>query len=84
MGPDGLSPRVLKGCASQLCGVFQFIFNLSLSMMVVPELWKTSCLVPVPKKKRSNTHSDNRPVALTSHAMKSWEKLVLKHLRVVV
>ncbi|KAI3357227.1 hypothetical protein L3Q82_015684 [Scortum barcoo] len=48
------------------------IFNLSLIQMVVPDHWKTSCLVPVPKKKHHpSTHSDYRPVALTSHVMKS-------------
>ncbi|KAI3370774.1 hypothetical protein L3Q82_007310 [Scortum barcoo] len=59
-GPDGLSPspRALKGCASQLCGIFQHIFNLSLIQNVVPDLWKTSCLVPMPKKKHPSTHSD--------------------------
>ncbi|KAI3373140.1 hypothetical protein L3Q82_006470 [Scortum barcoo] len=52
--------------------------------MVVPDRWKTSCLVPVPKKKHPSTHSDYRPVALTSHVMKSLERLVLRHLRTVV
>ncbi|KAI3371908.1 hypothetical protein L3Q82_006781 [Scortum barcoo] len=49
--------------------------------MVVPDRWKTSCLVPVPKKKHPSTHSDYRPVALTSHVMKLLERLVLRHLR---
>ncbi|KAI3357942.1 hypothetical protein L3Q82_016336, partial [Scortum barcoo] len=84
-GPDSLSPRVLKGRASQLCGIFQHIFNLSLIQMVVPDRWKTSCLVPVPRKKHPSTHSDYRPVvALTSHVMKSLERLMVRHLRTVV
>jgi len=62
-----LSPRVLKVCATQLCDVFRHIFNLSLSTTTVPVLWKTSCLVPVPKKRHASSHSDYRPVALTSH-----------------
>nr|XP_046269413.1 interferon-inducible GTPase 5-like [Scatophagus argus] len=83
-GPDGLSPKFLKGCAAQLCDAFQHIFQLSLSIMVVPALWKTTCLVPVPKTSHPNSHSDYIPVALTSHAMKSLERLVLKHVRSVV
>ncbi|KAI3360538.1 hypothetical protein L3Q82_002281 [Scortum barcoo] len=51
--------------------------------MVVPDRCKTSCLVPVPKKNHPSTHSDYRPVALTSHVMKSLERLVLRHLRTV-
>ncbi len=46
------SNRVLKACAALLCGVLQYIFNLGLSLERVPVLWKTSCLVPVPKKTR--------------------------------
>merc|ERR1712035_80127 len=49
-GPDGVSPRVLKTCSKQLCPILQHLFNTSLSQKRVPVLWKTSCLVPVPKK----------------------------------
>ena len=45
-----------------------------------PVLWKTSCLVPVLKKVRLSTSNDYRPVALTSHLMKSLERLVLSLL----
>ncbi|TWW81704.1 hypothetical protein D4764_01G0015190 [Takifugu flavidus] len=48
-GSDGISPRLLKSCADQLCGIFSPIFNLSLKLRRVPQLWKTSCIVPVPK-----------------------------------
>lgn len=83
-GPDGLTTHVLKLCASQLSGVLLRIFNLSLSIKKVPVLWKTSCLVPVPKKARPNAPSDYRPVALTSHSMKVFERLVLDTLRPLV
>ena len=36
-------------------------------------LWKTSCLVPVPKKPSPSVLNDYRPVALTSHIMKALE-----------
>lgn len=44
-------------------------------------LWKTSCLVPVPKLRRPVKMNDYRPVALTSNAMKTLEGLLLRHLR---
>ncbi|XP_062844747.1 zinc finger protein 420-like, partial [Trichomycterus rosablanca] len=47
----------------------------------VPVIWKTSCLVPVPKKSCSSSLNDYRPVALTSHVMKVLERLVLSYLR---
>ncbi|XP_068439610.1 unconventional myosin-XVB [Clinocottus analis] len=80
-GPDGINPRVLKTCATQLSGVLQHLFNLSLKQEEVPVLWKTSCLVPVPKKSMPSGLKDYRPVALTSHVMKVLERLVLAHLR---
>ena len=41
--------RLLKDCADQLCGILQHIFNLNLGLERVALLWKTSCVVPVPK-----------------------------------
>ncbi|TWW81925.1 hypothetical protein D4764_01G0017400 [Takifugu flavidus] len=29
-GPDDISPRVLKSCSRQLCGILQHLFNQSL------------------------------------------------------
>ena len=72
-GPDGVHPRVLKTCAVQLCSFFSYIFNLSLFCFNVPSHWKTSCIVPVPKKKTVNTMNDLRPIALTSCIIKCFE-----------
>ena len=49
-GPDGISGHVLKTCASQLSGIFRSIFQASLRLHKIPILWKTSTVVPVPKK----------------------------------
>ncbi|XP_049911756.1 uncharacterized protein LOC126397200 [Epinephelus moara] len=83
-GPDGVSPRVLRACAEQLCGVLHRVFKMSLSLQRVPVIWKTSCLVPVPKMPQPSGLSDYRPVALTSHIMKTLERLVLEQLRPMV
>ena len=80
MGPDGVHPRVLKACGEQLVGVYADIFNLSLSQAVVPRVFKSSIIIPVPKKPNSSTLNDLRPVALTSAPMKCLEKLVLTHI----
>ena len=75
-GPDGISGQVLKNGATQLSGIFHSIFQASLSLYKVPTLWKTSIVVPVPKKSRPASPNDFRPVALTSHVMKSFEKII--------
>ncbi|TWW61350.1 hypothetical protein D4764_05G0014400 [Takifugu flavidus] len=83
-GPDGISSRLLKSCADQLCGIFSHMFNLSLRLGRVPQLWKTSCIVPVPKTPHPKELNSYRPVALTSHLMKMLERLILDHLRPLV
>ncbi|KAI3375991.1 hypothetical protein L3Q82_016523 [Scortum barcoo] len=70
-GPDKVCPRLLKTCAAELGEPLQRIFNLSLQIGRVPTLWKTSRIVPVPKKNRPSELNDFRPVALTSHLMKT-------------
>ncbi|TWW75415.1 hypothetical protein D4764_13G0000770 [Takifugu flavidus] len=83
-GPDGISPRVLKNCSRQLCGILQHLFNQSLHLQRIPVLWKISCLISVPKKTHPVAPSDYRRIALTSHIMKVKERLVLTHLRPLV
>ncbi|KAI3358261.1 hypothetical protein L3Q82_003260 [Scortum barcoo] len=54
----------------------------SLGQGRVPQLWKTSCIIPVPKKPHPGELNDFRPVAsMTSHVMKTMERLLLHHLR---
>ncbi|XP_078791709.1 uncharacterized protein LOC110013806 isoform X2 [Oryzias latipes] len=83
-GPDSITSRLLRECADQLCVVMLFIFNMSLRLEKVPVLWRTSCLVPVPKVPRPTEPNHFRPVALTSHLMKAMERIILSHLRTQV
>nr|XP_049617866.1 uncharacterized protein LOC125993161 isoform X1 [Syngnathus scovelli]XP_049617867.1 uncharacterized protein LOC125993161 isoform X1 [Syngnathus scovelli] len=80
-GPDGVSPSCLKVCAEQLAPTFARIFNRSLELCEVPSCFKSSTIVPVAKKPAITGTNDYRPVALTSVVMKSFERLVLNHLK---
>ncbi len=80
VGPDGIPGRVLKVCTFQLAGVFTDIFNLSLSLSVVPACFKKSTIVPIPKKNKITRLNDWRPVALTPIFSKCFEKLVREHI----
>ncbi len=77
VGPDGIPGRVLRACAFQLAGVFTDIFNLSLSLSVVP---KKSTIVPIPKKNKITCLNDWRPVALTPIFSKCFEKLIRDYI----
>ena len=70
-GPDGISPKVLRICSSQLCEILCTIFNLSFLSGVVTDIWKSSCIVPVPKNNKVGSMNALRPVALTSVAPKT-------------
>lgn len=79
-GPDGVHPHALKVCAEQLGTVLHSVFTLSCGK--IPTMWKTSCLVLIPKKANVECSLSNlRPIALTSHIMKCFERVVLCQLR---
>ncbi len=80
-GPDSVTPACLKSCADQLAPIFTKIFNRLLELCEVPSCFKHSTIIPIPKKSKITGLNDYRPVALTSVVMKSFEKLVLAHLK---
>ncbi len=80
VGPDGITGCVLRACAFQLAGVFTYIFNLSLSLSLVPSCFKKSTIVPISKKNKITCFNDWRPVALTPIYSKCFEKLIRDHI----
>ncbi len=72
VGSDGIPGRVLKACAFQLARVFTDIFNLSLSLSVVPSCFKKSTIVPIPKTGRSQVvrmgNNTSSPLVLNTGA----------------
>ena len=70
----------MKTCAQELAVPFTRVFNLSLENHKLPLIWRTSEIVPVPKKNKVTTLNDLRPVALTSVLVKCVEKLILRFL----
>ena len=58
-----------------------YIFNLCLSSQIIPDIWKRSCIIPVPRKPTVSCMNDLRPVVLTPIAVKLLERFVLSFLR---
>jgi hypothetical protein len=71
---DGLPGRVLRA------SVITDIFNLS----VMQTCFKQTNTVPVPKNTKVTCLNNYRPVALTSVAMKCFEKLVMGHINTII
>jgi hypothetical protein len=82
--PDRLPERVLKACADELASVFTDIFNLSLTESEIPVCFKQTTIIPVPKDAKLTCLNDYRTVALTSVAMKCFERLVMAHINSIV
>ena len=82
--PDGLLGCVLQASADQLAGVFIDIFNMSLIESIIPTCVKQTTIVPVSKNTKATCLNDYRPVALTSVAMKCFERLVMSHINTII
>ena len=67
-------------CAQQLGPVFARLLQLFLDSMSVPRAWKSSIIIPVPKKPNVKQMNDFRPVALTSILAKCMERIVCNQL----
>ncbi|KAK3548467.1 hypothetical protein QTP70_013169 [Hemibagrus guttatus] len=61
--------------------IFVFLGTGTMAEVLKPACFKTSAIVPVPKKTKITGLNDYRPVALTSVVMKSFERLVLSYLK---
>ncbi|KAK2884332.1 hypothetical protein Q8A73_020806, partial [Channa argus] len=68
-------------CANELADVLTSIFNLSLSQCTVLLCFKTTTIIPLPKKSPPTCLNDYRPVALTPIIMKCFERVVLAHIQ---
>ena len=83
-GPDGISSRMLRGCASTISSYLSTLFNLSLSTGIVPTAWKTSNITPVYKDGDPKLASNYRPISLLSIPSKLLERIIynklMKHL----
>ncbi|KAK3538973.1 hypothetical protein QTP86_023577, partial [Hemibagrus guttatus] len=80
-GPDNIPGQALRACATELADVLTSNFNLSLSQSTVPTCFKTTTIVPLPKKSPPTCLNDYRPVALTPHIMKCFQRVVLAHIQ---
>ena len=80
-GPDHLCGKVLKVCCQQLCSILCRVYQKSMDSHIIPLIWLTSELVPVPKIPLPAIKNDLRPIALTAIIMKCFERVVMKHLR---
>ena len=80
-GPDEIAAWFLRENACALCRPLCSIFNASVREGVIPSLWKSANVIPVPKTTPAlNVDSDFRPVSLTPIVSKVLESFIYKWL----
>ena len=76
IGPDSVSPLLLRKCAATLAEPLTFIFNKSLSLGVFPERWKTSYINLIFKSGSRCDIENYRGIAILPTIHKCFEHLV--------
>ena len=83
-GPDKFPAVMLQMCKEELCHPLYLIWRKSLDTGEVPEMLKVSNITPIYKDGPKKLPKNYRPVALTSHLVKCFEKVIrnalVKHI----
>ena len=79
-GPDRFPALMLKNCKTNLAKPLCILWRRSLDTGYIPTLLKSSTITPIYKDGPKHLAKNYRPVALTSHLIKVFEKLLRNHL----
>ena len=80
-GPDEFPAILLKTCAKELSTPLYMLYRNSLTTGKIPQMLKLGKITPIYKGDSKTQASNYRPVALTSHIMKIFEKIMVMNIR---
>ena len=83
-GPDKIPAALLKNCASSISKSLCELFNKSLASGKLPDEWKLSHIIPIPKKCPNDEVTNYRPISLLSVVSKVLEQCIYNQLIVHV
>ena len=79
-GPDGIPASLLKSCKSTIARPIYLLWSKSFDEGIVPTYYKSSFICPLYKKGSRAIASNYRPVSLTSHVIKIFERVLRRQL----
>ena len=79
-GPDGIPALLLKSCKHAIAQPIHLLWSLSFEVGITPTYYKSSFICPLYKKGSHAIASNYRPVSLTSHIVKIFERVLRKRL----
>jgi hypothetical protein len=79
-GPDGIPSILLKKCKHSLVDGLEIMFRKFMKDGNLPKLLKQAFIVPIHKGGSRALPSNFRPVSLTSHIMKTFERIIREKL----
>ena len=79
-GPDRFPAILLKKCKYALCHPLYLIWRKSMDEGEIPQILKSSVITPIYKGGSRGLAKNYRPVALTSHLIKVFEKIVRRKI----
>ena len=79
-GPDKIPSRLLKECKKQLAPALLILWRTSLDTGKIPPKLKEQTIIPIFKKDSKAIAANYRPVSLTSHLIKLFERVLRKHI----
>ena len=75
-GPDGIPAILLKNISQSVVEPLALMCNASIQQGIVPNYYKTSYVCPIHKKGDQISPGNYRPISLTSHIIKVFERVV--------
>ena len=75
-GSDGIPSKLLINCSSAIATPLALMWNESFESESVPSYYKSSLVCPIYKKDDRTAPENYRPISLTSHIMKTIERVV--------
>ncbi|CAM9758266.1 unnamed protein product, partial [Heterosigma akashiwo] len=77
VGPDGVSPRLLKHCAKELARSLTDLFQKVTRAAEFPKSWKVARVTPVHKKDRVTDPRNYRPVSVIPTLATTFERILM-------